>query len=256
MQKHVAAVDPNRPVERLWRIAARHAILASGAEERPLVFGGNDIPGVMMAGAMRAYLNRQAIAPGKRTVIFTNDRAGYALAADLEAPGLEVAGHRRRPRQRARVLGWHRRPSSPAQPCQDAKGGKALAGVTVIARRPRAKRSKPMRLPCRGGWSPVIHLACHRGARPVWSDAKAAFLAPEEQDGLTIAGAAAGIGGTRRLPRRRRRKGGRVLRLAWAFPARRSPSKPAVDDVPRPSRSGTCAARRARPSSTTRTTST
>lgn len=77
VQKHVAMPDPERPVERLWRIVARQAILATGVEERPLVFGGNDIPGVMMAGAMRSYLNRQAVAPGRSTVIFTTNDAGY-----------------------------------------------------------------------------------------------------------------------------------------------------------------------------------
>ena len=58
VQKHVALPQAKLPVERLWRIAAKRALLATGAEERPLVFGGNDRPGVMMAGAMRTYANR------------------------------------------------------------------------------------------------------------------------------------------------------------------------------------------------------
>ncbi len=89
-QKHVAAPLAHCPVERLWRVIAKEAILATGAEERPLVFGGNDIPGVMMAGAMRRYLNQFAVAPGKKTAIFTTNDSGYALATDLEAAGLEV----------------------------------------------------------------------------------------------------------------------------------------------------------------------
>lgn len=63
VQKHVALPDPHRPVERLRRIIAKQAILASGAEERPLDFGRNGIPGVMMAGAMHSYLRRQAVTP-------------------------------------------------------------------------------------------------------------------------------------------------------------------------------------------------
>ena len=47
-----------------------------------------------------------------------------------------------------------------------------------------------------GGWSPIIHLACHRGAKPVWSEERAAFLAPERQQGLSITGSAAGLGAT------------------------------------------------------------
>ncbi|MEK1929611.1 MAG: glycine cleavage T C-terminal barrel domain-containing protein, partial [Pararhizobium sp.] len=192
VQKNTATVDPNRPVERIWRIAAKHAILASGAEERPLVFGGNDIPGVMMAGAMRSYLNRQAVAPGKSTVIFTNNESGYRTATDLEAVGLEVTAI-----VDARASGassWSGRARVfPDAMVQDAKGGKALTSITVL------KDGAPVTinadaLAMSGGWSPIIHLACHRGAKPIWSDAKAAFLAPETQDGLAIAGSAAGIG--------------------------------------------------------------
>jgi heterotetrameric sarcosine oxidase alpha subunit len=190
VQKHLGTIDTNRPVERLWRIAAKHAILATGAEERPLVFGGNDIPGVMLAGAMRSYLNRQAVAPGKRTVIFTNGPAGYRTAVDLEAKGLEVAAiidSRNAPTDwggNARVIA--------GAIVSDAHGGKLVTGVT-LSKNGASERIVADALAMSGGWSPIIHLACHRGAKPQWSDAKSAFLAPEEQDGLTIAGSAAGM---------------------------------------------------------------
>ncbi|WP_276120004.1 sarcosine oxidase subunit alpha family protein [Pararhizobium qamdonense] len=192
VQKNTATIDPNRPVERIWRIAAKQAILASGTEERPLVFGGNDIPGVMMASAMRSYLNRQAVAPGKSTVIFTNDASGYATAADLEAAGLEVAAIIDSRPDAARTWSGKAR-ILPGAVVVDASGGKSLKGVTVLNNgRPETIAADALAMS--GGWSPIIHLACHRGAKPVWSDAKAAFLAPERLDGLTVAGAAAGIG--------------------------------------------------------------
>ena len=68
VQKHVAVPDPHRPVERLWRIVAKQAILATGAEERPLVFGGNDIPGVMMAGR-HAHLPQPPGGRPRRTTV-------------------------------------------------------------------------------------------------------------------------------------------------------------------------------------------
>ncbi|WP_327212460.1 sarcosine oxidase subunit alpha family protein (plasmid) [Rhizobium beringeri] len=191
VQKHVAMPDPDRPVERLWRIVARQAILATGAEERPLVFGGNDIPGVMMAGAMRSYLNRQAVAPGRSTVIFTTNDAGYRTAADLEAAGLVVAaivdsrGDAGESWQgRAEVLKGAR--------VIDAFGGKRLRGVSVEAAG-GTRRIEADALAMSGGWSPIIHLACHRGAKPQWSNEASAFLAPVQQEGLTVAGSAAGL---------------------------------------------------------------
>ncbi|ATU94934.1 sarcosine oxidase subunit alpha [Phyllobacterium zundukense] len=191
VQKHLRTIDANRPVERLWRIAAKHAILATGAEERPLVFGGNDIPGVMLAGAMRSYLNRHAIAPGKRTVIFTNGPAGYRTAADLEAKGLDVAAIIDSRNDVSIVWGGKARVIAGAV-VSDAHGAKLVTGVTISSNG-ASERIAADALAMSGGWSPVIHLACHRGAKPQWSDARSAFLAPAEQDGLTIAGSAAGM---------------------------------------------------------------
>ncbi|KQS89553.1 MULTISPECIES: sarcosine oxidase subunit alpha family protein [unclassified Rhizobium] len=192
VQKNTVTVDPNRPVERLWRIAAKHAILASGAEERPLVFGGNDVPGVMMAGAMRSYLNRQAVAPGHSTVIFTNDASGYATARDLEAAGLHVAAIiDSRPDAPQKWTGSARVLTNAV--VLDVKGGRAVKSVEVFSNG-RTETIPADALGMSGGWSPIIHLACHRGAKPVWSDAKSAFLAPEKQEGLTLAGSAAGLG--------------------------------------------------------------
>ncbi|WP_454854838.1 sarcosine oxidase subunit alpha family protein [Rhizobium binxianense] len=190
VQKYVALPDPHRPVERLWRIIARQAILASGAEERPLVFGGNDIPGVMMAGAMRSYLGRQAVAPGARTVVFTTNASGYRTAVDLEAAGLDVAAivdSRDSPGE-----AWAGRARVFAGRVTDAAGGKRLRHVTIETGS-GTQRIEADALAISGGWSPVIHLACQRGARPAWSEEKAAFLAPERQEGLTIAGSAAGL---------------------------------------------------------------
>ena len=50
---HLAEPPPFVPRQRLWRVIARSSVLATGAIERPLVFGDNDRPGVMLAGAVR-----------------------------------------------------------------------------------------------------------------------------------------------------------------------------------------------------------
>jgi NADPH-dependent 2,4-dienoyl-CoA reductase/sulfur reductase-like enzyme len=65
-------------------------VLAAGAEERPIVFGGNDKPGVMMASAMRAYANQYAVAPGRSVAVFTATDSGYRTALDMKAHGVHV----------------------------------------------------------------------------------------------------------------------------------------------------------------------
>src|SRR5207247_8122136 len=56
--------------ETLWHVRARRMIVATGAVERPIVFRNNDRPGIMLAGAVRAYLTRFAVAAGRRAVVF------------------------------------------------------------------------------------------------------------------------------------------------------------------------------------------
>src|SRR5262249_5224677 len=88
---HMAAPPPFEPRQRAWRIMAKRCVLAGGAIERPLVFGNNDRPGVMLAGAARIYANRFAALPGRRVVVFANNDSGGEVVADLAASGIEVA---------------------------------------------------------------------------------------------------------------------------------------------------------------------
>ncbi len=87
---HLAAPPEHAPLQTFWRIAARRAILAAGAIERPIAFPDNDRPGVMLAGAVRAYVTRWAASPG-RTAVFTNNDDGWRTAVDLAAAGVPVA---------------------------------------------------------------------------------------------------------------------------------------------------------------------
>ena len=194
VQKHVARPSPDKPVERVWRIAAKNAILASGAEERPLVFGGNDKPGIMTASAMRTYLNRFGVAAGRKVAVFANGASGYHTARDLAAAGVEVVG-----------LIDSRGASEEKLP----DGIRRIAGASVIDTM-GSQRIKGIRvdrsgfedtiacdaLAMSGGWSPIIHLMCQRGAKPAWSDEVQSFLAPMSHEHFIAAGAARGLYGT------------------------------------------------------------
>lgn len=192
VQKHVALPDASRPVERLWRIAARKAILATGSEERPLVFGGNDVPGVMMAGAMRTYLNRHAVAPGQKTAIFTTNDSGYALATDLEKAGTEVVVVDSRRDVAIDFKGNGRLVRGGF--VTNVSGSKRVEAVEIW-REGQTERIAVDSVAMSGGFSPVIHLACHRGGKPRWSDDHAAFMAPDGLTDLQIAGGPAGLSG-------------------------------------------------------------
>ena len=66
---HRSSGRSRRPISRAsacGRCAPRSVVLATGAIERPLVFPGNDRPGIMLAGAAQTYLNRYGVRVGDR----------------------------------------------------------------------------------------------------------------------------------------------------------------------------------------------
>ncbi|MBP1861308.1 sarcosine oxidase subunit alpha family protein [Rhizobium herbae] len=190
VQKHVAMPQAKLPVERLWRIAAKRALLATGAEERPLVFGGNDKPGVMMAGAMRTYANRFGVAAGRSVAIFSNGSAGYQAAHDLAAQGVEIAAIIDSRSDVADVAPAGVRLIQSGSVI-DTQGRQRVSGI-VVERSGFEETIACDAIGMSGGWNPVIHLACQRGAKAVWSPELQTFLAPDVGNGLVVAGSAAG----------------------------------------------------------------
>ena len=87
---HLARPASHLPRERLWQVRAKEVILAAGAVERPLVFPGNDRPGIMLAGAGRTFLNRYGVLAGLRVVLVTAHDAAYRAAIELHAAGAKV----------------------------------------------------------------------------------------------------------------------------------------------------------------------
>ena len=76
--------------QRLWKIRATEVILATGAHERPLVFSGNDLPGVMLSGAARTFANRYGALAGRRVIITTNNDDAYRTAIALQKQGVMI----------------------------------------------------------------------------------------------------------------------------------------------------------------------
>ncbi|MEE4239192.1 MAG: 2Fe-2S iron-sulfur cluster-binding protein, partial [Anderseniella sp.] len=188
VQKHVAEPDHNAPVEKLWRIITKRCVLAAGAEERPIVFGGNDRPGVMMASAMRAYANQYAVAPGRSVVVFTSTDSGYRTVLDMKAHGVHVEAIIDA-RADAPALDPGGVPVLRGAVVTNVKGGKhGMSAVEINGHDMIPCQSLAMS----GGWSPVVHLACMRGARPVWNEELSCFMPPAHDPWTAAAGSANG----------------------------------------------------------------
>lgn len=194
---HLALPAAGQPRQTLWRITARRAVLASGATERHIPFADNDRPGIMLAGAMRAYANRWAVTPqrqpGDPVAIFTNGDDGHRTALDLLAHGVPVLGVID-PRPEAPRLGAYELFAG-AQ-VTGTRGRHGLSGIE-ITRGGSASWHKVGALGVAGGWNPNLHLSAHHRGRPVWDETRLAFLpAAGGPSGLIPAGAAMGQGGT------------------------------------------------------------
>jgi len=183
------------PRQRLHRIISPKCVLATGAIERPLVFGNNDTPGIMLAGAVRTYINRYAVKPGTRAVVFTNNDDAANIITDLAAAGIEIAGlidtRPNLPDSISTLAKSLNVPVFPNATIRQAKGGQTLKSV-ILGGQATGTTLQCDLLAMSGGWNPAIHLASHHGGKPVWSDAIAAFTPGQMPPGMTAAGAAAG----------------------------------------------------------------
>jgi len=188
--------------ERLWRVRAKQVVLATGAHERPLVFGNNDLPGVMLAGAVSTYVRRYAVLPGRNAVVFTNNDAGYDAALALQEAGAAVRVIDARPvprgtlSQRAASAGIE---ILPGHVITEARGGKRVASVLVQGIDAQDRLTGSTRtLACdlvavSGGFSPVIHLQSQAGSKAVWDEPRAAFLPGKPAQSERSAGACLGM---------------------------------------------------------------
>jgi methylglutamate dehydrogenase subunit C len=189
---HLPVPAAHQPRQRSWRIAARCAVLASGAIERGIAFSGNDLPGVMLGSAVRSYLNRFAVVPGARVVVFTTSDDGWTTARDLAACGIAVSAVVDPRKEGIETKGAGPWPIFPGAVVKEARGGRQLCSVVV-----RDENGVETEIGCdllavSNGWNPTLHLTCHLGGKPAWQEALAAFVPGSTPKGMTVAGAAAG----------------------------------------------------------------
>ncbi len=186
---HLPVPPLHQPRQRLWRILAKRAVLAAGAIERPIAFPDNDRPGVMIASAVRAYLNRYGVLCGRKAVIFGCTDDAWRTAADLNACGVEVVAivdTRSDTAPAVRALGGKVRLFLGAVVTR-ARGGRSVRGVDIRTADGRRVTIDADLVAISGGYNPQIGLTTHLGHKPAWRDEIAAFIPGETPRGLAVA---------------------------------------------------------------------
>ncbi|SBT94385.1 sarcosine oxidase subunit alpha [Streptomyces sp. DI166] len=196
---HLGAAAPAHMArERVWRIRARHVVLATGAHERSLAFPDNDRPGIMLAASARTHVNRQGALPGRHAVVFTTNDSAYEAALDLADAGLGVTAivdTRPDPGEwadRARAAGIE---VLPGHAVTGTEGGARLTAVTVAPYGEATGRRQFAAdlLLVSGGWNPVAHLFSQSGGKLRHDEALGTFVPDTCRQAAEVAGAASGV---------------------------------------------------------------
>jgi len=173
------------PRHRLWRIRTAQIISATGAIERPLSFAGNDIPGVLLASAVRDYLVNWGVSIGDRTIVVTNNDDAYRTAIALKQAGLSVpmildarASGGGALAQQARDMGIR---VENGKAIAKVHGGKRVTAVSICDQAGEGVVLDTIgcdAVAMSGGWSPVVHLYSHCGGKLNW-DAEQVMFRPD-----------------------------------------------------------------------------
>ena len=161
---------------------AARVIYATGAFERPLLFKGNDLPGVMLASAIRTYANRFSVLPGRRIIIAANNDSAYEVAGDLAGYGADVLlVDTRHPDERgAESTAFHGFSVLTQARVLSAYGKLGVRGAVIET--PSGVQSHACDcIGVSGGWTPNIHLTCHKGRKPRFDSSIKAFV-PDRLD--------------------------------------------------------------------------
>jgi len=175
--------------QRLWHVRAGQVILATGSIERPIAFSHNDRPGVMLSQAVRTYVQRFGVVPGKHVVIATNNDDAYKTARALRDVGVQVVAildARQAPAGANSGFPVHNN----AIPLSTRGARHCLKSVTALVDGNTQSWDADL-LAVSGGFTPVVHLHMQAGGTLDWNEAAQAFVpATSRQNVTTIGGAA------------------------------------------------------------------
>lgn len=237
---HLPRPQPHQPRQCFWTVRPQRIVLATGAIERPIALVNNDRPGVMLAGAVRAYANRFAVAAGREIALFTTHDDAYRTALDLTASGAKVPLLiDARPEPDAHLIDQTRERGIEVltgQAVLAVQGGRRVRGITFApfadGRVTGPERSQYCDvLAVSGGWTPTVHLHSHCGHKPKFDPQRGIFVPDRLPEGVHSAGACNGLLGTAACIAAGR-QAGRDAAAACGFQPAGETS--AVDESPQP----------------------
>ena len=195
--------DPNEfiPRQRLWYIRSKEVIVSTGSIERPLVFGNNDRPGIMLASAAKEYIKIYGVLVGKKPIIFTNNDSAYDTAIEFKKNGVDP-------------LVLDTRENSESSVVQEAKnldikikfsygvvntnGYRKVKSATIgKLNNDKSNYESMQNVVCdcicvSGNWTPTVHLSSQSGNKLKFDEKINAFLPSQARQNESTIGSANG----------------------------------------------------------------
>ncbi len=199
---HLPKTDKYIPKQRLWYIRAKEVVISSGSIERPLVFGNNDAPGVMLSSAAKEYLKVYGVIVGKKPIIFTNNDSGYETAIEFKKNGIDPIILDTRKETNSEIIKEAKELNINIKfsyVVVAAKGYKKVNSADIAKISDDKKNiSNIENLKCdcicvSGFWTPTIHLASQSGNKTKFNEQIDAFIPSQSKQKETTLGAANGV---------------------------------------------------------------
>jgi len=198
---HIENPSEFTPRQRLWYIRAKEVIISTGSIERPLVFGNNDRPGIMLASAANEYMKVYGVLVGKKPIIFTNNDSAYNTAIEFKRNGIDPLVVDVRKNSDSSVVkeaknlninikfshgvvntkGYLRVNSATIGELNDVKSGyKNLEEISCDC------------ICVSGNWTPTVHLSSQAGNKLKFDEKINAFIPNQSRQNENTVGSAAG----------------------------------------------------------------
>ena len=181
-------IPADNVAQRLWHVRAGQVILATGSIERPMAFAHNDRPGVMLSQAVRSYIRRFGVVPGKRVVIVTNNDDAYKTAQALKDAGAQIVAILDARPAPAGANSGHRVYNN-AVPLSTQGARHCLKNVSASVDGETMAWEADL-LAVSGGFTPVVHLHMQAGGTLDWNEDAQAFIPASSRQNVTTIGGA------------------------------------------------------------------
>ena len=199
---HLPKTENYTPKQRLWYIRAKEVVISSGSIERPLVFGNNDTPGVMLSSAAKEYLKVYGVLVGKKPIVFTNNDSGYETAIEFKKNGIDpiIIDTRKNPNSEiineAKDLNIKIKNSHVVVSAKGYKKVKSADIAEISEDKKKLGNIENIECDCicvSGFWTPSIHLASQSGNKTKYNEKIDAFVPNKSKQKETTLGSANGV---------------------------------------------------------------